>query len=269
MQPINRQSAPPAPGHRAGQSPKRQMETAAIVLDYQDHGESDKIITFFCERLGRLTGIAKGAKRSKKRFVNKLEIFSSLIIRHTLPQNNQLAFIAEADLLDSFLSIRTNYLCFTRATIIREIVLLATKEQGGDDDLYPLLHWALSNLNTLSGADATLILFLTRFFANIGYRPNLTTCIRCGKELGKNRTFFFCVEDGGVLCNNCQNKSRNNIPLSCGTLRSLDMALKEPLSRLHRLKLTQQNYKEAIVFFSMYAKELFQREIVSWQFLPS
>ena len=54
------------------------QDTEAIVLDCRDHGESDKIVTFFCLDAGRLAGIAKGANRSKRRFVNKLELFSSL-----------------------------------------------------------------------------------------------------------------------------------------------------------------------------------------------
>ena len=87
------------------QGAKQQIESAAIVLDCRDHGESDKIVTFFCRDIGRITGIAKGAKRSKKRFVNKLEIFSSLCIQHTLPQNGRLAFIAEAELLDGFITL--------------------------------------------------------------------------------------------------------------------------------------------------------------------
>jgi len=46
--------------------------TPAIVLRSRPFGESDKIVSFLTESYGKLTGIAKGAKRSRKRFVNPL-----------------------------------------------------------------------------------------------------------------------------------------------------------------------------------------------------
>ncbi len=54
------------------------LESPAVVLNCYDHGESDKIVTLFCQNIGLITGIAKGANRSTKRFVNKLELFTLL-----------------------------------------------------------------------------------------------------------------------------------------------------------------------------------------------
>ena len=45
----------------------------AIVLRWRAYGESDKIATFLTEDFGKLTGIAKGAKNSRRRFANSLE----------------------------------------------------------------------------------------------------------------------------------------------------------------------------------------------------
>ena len=54
----------------------------AIVLKVNDLGESDKIVTFYSKQAGKIAGIAKGAKRSKKRFSNKLEMFSLLEVQY-------------------------------------------------------------------------------------------------------------------------------------------------------------------------------------------
>ena len=45
----------------------------AIVLSTRVFGESDKIVRFFTLQSGKLTGIAKGGKKSQKRFMNTLE----------------------------------------------------------------------------------------------------------------------------------------------------------------------------------------------------
>ncbi len=248
-------------------SNKRQVESAAIVLDCREHGESDLIITFFCRHYGRLTGIAKGAKRSKKRFVNKLEIFSSLQVLHTIPQNNRLAFIAEADLCDSFLSLRNNISCYTTASVIREFVLLATKEMEGDDELYPLLLWSLSCLNSSRPPLVVLILFLIRFYAIIGYKPVLDSCLVCGQQTHAYETYCFHVATGGLRCSKCTEKGTNRLNLSQGTLKSLTTALQQPLARLNRLQFSKNSQKEALAFLHSFGRQLFQREIISWTFL--
>ncbi len=244
------------------------VESAAVVLDCRDHGESDMIVTFFCRHHGRLTGIAKGAKRSKKRFVNKLEIFSSLLICHTLPRNNRLALITEAELVDGFLSLRKNVACYTTATAIREFILMATKEMEGDEELYPLLTWSFYNLNNGLSPLSVLAFFLIRFFAAIGYSPQLESCLVCGQGIRANETYSFHSSSGGIHCGRCNDKgSTERIRLSQGTLKSLTTALKQPLERLHRLQLSDTSQEEALAFLHSYGRQLFQREITSWDFL--
>ncbi len=249
-------------------SNKQQAESAAIVLNCHDHGESDLIVTFFCQHHGRLTGIAKGAKRSKKRFVNKLEIFSSLRILHTVPKDNRLAFIAEADLLDGYLNLREDISCYVTASIVRELTLLATKEVEGDKELYPLLIWVFSSLNSARAPIPALVFFLIRFFAIIGYSPQLDSCLGCGKHIQPEETYRFHVATGGIRCSKCnRTELGNGHTLSQGTLRSLSTALNQPLERLHRLQLSGKSQQEALSFLHSYGRQLFQREIISWAFL--
>jgi DNA repair protein RecO (recombination protein O) len=249
-------------------SNKQRVESAAIVLDCRDHGGSDLIVTFFCQNHGRLTGIAKGAKRSKKRFVNKLEIFSSLRILHTIPQNNRLAFIAEADLQNGFLALRKNTTCYTTATIIREFILLATKEVEGDEELYPLLVYAYESLNNGYLPLQILTLFLVRFYGIIGYSPQLERCLQCGQEIQTNKSYHFHTSTGGIHCSDCTTKETTpRFRLSRGTLKSLTVAINQPLKRLHRLQLSTASQREALSFLHAYGRQLFQREIVSWAFL--
>ena len=247
---------------------KQQVESAAIVLECRDHGESDLIVTFFCQHHGRLTGIAKGAKRSKKRFVNKLEIFSSLRILHSTPQNNRLAFIAEAELLNGFLTLRENISCYTTANVIREFILLATKEVEGDDELYPLLRWAYDSLNIGHPSLPVLVLFLIRFYSIIGYSPQLEICHQCGQQIHADKNYCFNITTGGIHCNMCDDRrAEPKLQLSKGTLKTLTAALHQPLKRLHRLQLSETSQKEALSFLHSYGRQLFQREIISWAFL--
>ena len=47
--------------------------STAIIMRINEYGESDLLVSFFTPDRGRLEGIAKGARRSFKRFVNCLD----------------------------------------------------------------------------------------------------------------------------------------------------------------------------------------------------
>src|ERR671923_3096688 len=82
--------------------------TPAIVLRSRPFGESDKIVSFLSENYGKLTGIAKGAMRSRKRFVNSLEPFSLVNLRFQDRPHSNLAFILASDLSLGFKHLATS-----------------------------------------------------------------------------------------------------------------------------------------------------------------
>jgi DNA repair protein RecO (recombination protein O) len=240
-------------------------ETAAIVLDCRDHGESDKIVTFFCQQAGRLSGIAKGAKRSKRRFVNKLELFSSLHLTYSLPRHSGLAFIAAAELQSSFLNLRKNIDLYNAATVIREFVLIGTSEKERDDRVFEILHWALQSLDKKRPHLTVVIHFLIRFFEYIGYRPDLLHCHHCGQLVAAQQRPGFNYIAGCLVCESCSSHGfQTTVPLSPGTIKLLANAQDQPLERLHRLQFSIQAQDESLDMLHRYGRQLFQRDIHSW-----
>ena len=71
--------------------------TPAIVLRARDYSESDRIVTLLTENFGKLAGIAKGAKASRRRFERKLEPFSQVILYFRRRPHGQLVFITRAE----------------------------------------------------------------------------------------------------------------------------------------------------------------------------
>jgi DNA repair protein RecO (recombination protein O) len=243
-------------------------ETAAIVLDCRDQGESDKIVTFFCQQAGRLSGIAKGAKRSKRRFVNKLEIFSSLHLTYCLPRHGGLAFIVAADLQSSFLNLRKNIDLYNAATVLREFVLIGTSEKEPDGRIFEILLWALQSLDKKHPYRTVVILFLIRFFEYLGYRPDLLHCHHCGQPVAARQRAGFNYMAGCLLCESCSSHGfQTTVPLSPGTIKLLANAQNQPLERLHRVHFSSQAQDEALDMLHRYGRQLFQRDIHSWKAL--
>ncbi len=242
-------------------------ETEAIVLDCFEHGESDVILTLLSRDAGRLSVIAKGAKRSKKRFVNKLELFSFLHITYQISPNRNLSFLSEAELHTSFLNIRQNFCLYTTASILREFLLITIREGEADEQLFRLSLWALHNIDRHLQPLAILALFLINFYGIIGYRPDFTGCNMCNKQTTVNRRYSFDTTTGGLICPDCSRQGQRLVRLSHGTIKMLQSAQIQPLERLHRLKISGNLLQESLSLLHDYGRQLFQREIISWRLL--
>src|ERR1700756_3736280 len=72
----------------------------AIVLRARDYAEADRIVTVLTRDFGKLSGIAKGAKASRRRFERKLEPFTQAILSFRRRPHGQLVFITRAERID-------------------------------------------------------------------------------------------------------------------------------------------------------------------------
>ena len=242
------------------------MGTEAIVLDCSDHGEADVIVSLFCRDVGRLTAIAKSARKSQRRFVNKLEPFSFLHISCNRKNNRSLAFLAEADLHASFINIRRDLELYALASIIGEVLLLGISEGESDEKTFRLTLWALHHLDRRDHPRAVLALFLIRYFDYLGYRPNLDTCRNCGTPVSIGRRYAFHPGGGRIACWSCNGDTASwGREISHGTIKILRAAQDCPLERLHRLKLAGPVLSETLSMLHQYGRMIFQREIISWK----
>ena len=245
----------------------KEQQTSAVVIRVLDHGESDKIITFYCPELGRLTGIAKGAKRSKKRFVNKLELFSRLQIRFATNSRSSLVRIDQAELVNAYPLIRSDYSRYAAAALIGEIMLHCSREDDGDPEVFRLLEWSLARLNSGQEVDQTIILFQIRMLALAGYQPVLQGCVRCGRVDPEAAPFFFLASRNGFVCRCCNREKTQTFPLNLSTVKLLQLALDLPLDKIGRLRFSSRSRTEAMELLERYSTSLLQREIHSWSHL--
>ncbi|SDO90536.1 DNA repair protein RecO [Desulforhopalus singaporensis] len=245
------------------------MQEDALVLDTVDHGESDLIVTFYGHRLGRHSAIAKGARKSKKRFVNKLEQFTFLNITSTIKANRSLGFLVEAELYTSFPGLRRNPRLYIIASIVVEFLLLGTREAEPDPKIFRLSLWALHNIEHTPHPMATLALFLIRYFGLLGYRPDLDNCGGCNEPFTNDATYRFDPAGGRIVCSNCRSDGHFVIPVANGTIKALRAAQQLDLDRLQRVSLKGTILEQSLTLARSFGYHIFQREAVSWKTLKN
>ncbi len=243
--------------------------TRGIVLSIAAHAESDKLVTFYSPDLGLATGIAKGAKRSKHRFVNKLEEFTLLSIIYRPSRGSGLLFLSEAELDNAFLSLRNDYPRYATAMFVTELVLRFTREHDPDPEIFTLLHWALLSLQRGMQPARIAALFQVRLLGLAGYRPELGACALCGERISNRLRYSLDPASGGLTCSRCRGEVHSSrLAFSLQTIRFLQRAQQLELRLLGRLQMPPRAALETVNVLTTYSRHLLQQDIHSRRFLP-
>ena len=254
--------------------PKHSNKASAIVLRSLDYGESDRIITFYTDDFGKLTGIAKGARRSKKRFPNALELFSCSNILFSKRSRGGLALIESCNVITHYPGIRSDLEKTLVASYFIDLTNQFTQEGEKNRSLFQLLQNFLEIIDTGNNSDIITRLFELRLLKLKGFEPVLDRCITCKTpvdEIGiayRNRPLLFNLARGGIKCPRCSFDNKNSIPVSIGTIMTLLIGKEIEISKIHRLSLSGQaaeESKEILVSFIQYllGKELKSLDVIN------
>ncbi len=224
------------------------IDTRALVLRVVEFGESDLIAHLLTPVHSRLTVIAKGARRSRKRFPGALDLLchASVQIERRRPQG--MARLEQARLVEPFAELRRDPGRFALACYVAELTDRLAPEGAGGPEARRLFGAVLSAVRGLEEArpDARLrVLLELRLLAALGLAPELRHCVRCGSALAPGPPVLFHVGEGGPLCGACVRTGEAALPVGLGTLRALEQSLRLDLGQLPRLGLSGAALGEA------------------------
>ncbi|MCX5821694.1 MAG: DNA repair protein RecO [Deltaproteobacteria bacterium] len=242
---------------------RTQQQTEAIVLRVIDYGESDRIVTFCTADFGKIRGIAKGARRSRKRFANALEPFSCSRVQFSRRGPDNLALIEGCDVLSHFPGIRADLEKTLAASYLIDLTDQFTPEDKKNEASFFLLHDFLRCLDGTAMTDALLRFFEIRLLRISGYDPVLNHCLCCKTPIGKQAAYRFDAAKGGLTCNVCGPESPDAIPVSLGTIRTLLLGREMEIGRLGRLLLSDQSADESRRLLAHFIRHILGRELKS------
>lgn len=112
-----------------------------IVLKEMPLGEADKLLTVFSQEQGRITVVAKGAKKSGSRFLAAASAFAYSDME--LVKGRSMYVLRNAKLIESFYGLREDLDALTAASEIGKITLKVIQEELPDEEALRLLLKAL------------------------------------------------------------------------------------------------------------------------------
>jgi DNA repair protein RecO (recombination protein O) len=172
-------------------------------------------------------------------------------------------------MLNGYPTFRENYQRYIASSLCTEQLLLWTKEQDSDEELFRLILWAFEELE--SGADQaqTVIFFQVKLLDLLGYRPHLTNCQKCGILSAQAAPYRFSLARSGLACNRCNREPATNPSISIQTVQLLRKVQELEPGKLGRIKFSPAATAEAFGLLKKYTGSLLGRELSSWNFLIS
>ena len=177
----------------------------AIVLHAFDYLESSRIVRLVTRDAGMRSAVAKGARKSRRRFGSGLDLFAQGTAYLQTKAGREL------DILTAFEDVRTrtdlggDLERFTGAEAIAEIALYFGRD-GADATLFDAIAAAFDALLPTSGESTAREATLAgawQIFAALGFGPAVTECAECGTALDEKESALFAHSAGGVLCKRC------------------------------------------------------------------
>lgn len=220
-------------------------KTEAFVLKTLGYGESDLIVTFYSLDFGKIKGIAKGAKKSKKRFANVFEPFSRTRIIFRRKNRDMLAFVESCEIVDHYASIRQDLEKTLTASYLIDLADHFSQEEKTNEPLFALLADFLSLLTRENISDAMIRFFEMRLLRLSGFEPALAACVRCKAPVANGSSYYFSPPDGGVTCASCARPQRHDQTVSAGTLRTLLLGRDMDMDKMKRVCLSENLSSES------------------------
>jgi len=242
-------------------------KSEAIILRTRDFGESDLMVTAFSYLYGNIKGIAKGARRSSKRFVNSLNILSLVNIAFKERRNSDLVWIDSCELIDGYPGIRSNYNILSNASYLIEMTEILFPENIQNIELFNLLRFALSALSTKQDPEEILIISQAQAMRIGGFGVNLSKCSICGRPYKGEGRAIFNPSDGSLICMACESETPLRPGLDPDSVHFLEVIQSPGISLPDNLHLNEHILGELKRALRLHVEQHLERRLRSSKYI--
>lgn len=190
------------------------IRAEGFVLKVHPLGDADKIVTFLTREEGKIRGVAKSARRSRRRFGSSLEPWSRVSIAFFEKEAAELGRVDACDLLESAYRLHEDLETACLLAYMAEVADLFSRDRQPEPHFYRLLASLLAALKEGVAWEAALRYFEVWTLKLHGLLPDLGRCAGCEASLA-GVTLVLDPRSGAALCRACAGE-RNSPTLTLG-----------------------------------------------------
>ena len=255
------------------------LAVRALVARIVDYGEADRICTLLSDERGKIDVLARGARRSRRRFGAALSLFvlGDAVVK---PGRGELYQLESLESREDFAAmIGLDVVKVAHGSYLTELVRELWPAGQAEPALFELLLTALRELAEAAPSAALLRAVELKLLTLVGSMPSLARCVECGSVVASDPSialdpdavpprgaapFGFSLAKGGLICGAC---GAEGLPLSAA-LRQLLLALgRTPIGALREQRMDPALGRAARELVQAVLQYQLGKELPSWRFL--
>ncbi len=214
----------------------------AFLLRSIDHSESNSIVTLLTLKWGKISALARGARKSRRRFGGALEPFSLIEVEIEF-RDTRLCLLKEARPLVAHMALASNLNRIDAAASIFELIREMSPKNEPLPRSFALIEEVLPLLSRIDGNGLRVLTIATelKLLAFAGMAPGVQQCNTCRRVVPKGKKALFHPARGGVVCTSC---GGGPIILSYNAVVAFHALSTQPLSSVKEIELTSEELAE-------------------------
>ena len=232
------------------------IKMSGIIISENNLGDYDKMLTMLTPGLGKISCVAKGARRQRSALLAGTQFlcFGEYLMYKGANTYN----INSCETIEVFYKLRTDLDKLNYAVEITKIVKDVTEE---NQNCYKILQLFLNTLYTLSETDkdAELIMsiFKIKLLCFLGFTPRISECTNCKQ---KDELQYFSLKDNGFKCEACSRQDTSAINISKSTQNAIKYTISAPAKKLYSFELKDDALEEFKLVTKLYFDEKLEKE---------
>lgn len=225
-------------------------KTDALVIRQADFSESSRVLTLFTRDFGKLSCLAKGAKRLKSAFEGSLDILAECRIVFIQKGRSGLDLLTESQLLHRFRPTAQSLTHLYGGYYVAELLNSLTEEGDPHPELYQAAVETLRFLESPEPPDCVIFQFELITLREIGQLPEFDTCTICQSPINLQNQPRFWVSESGLICSRCAGSEYEGRSLQSGSIAVIRHLIESDSEQVQRLALSNPQRQEIRKFLT-------------------
>ena len=179
-------------------------KSAAIILRVIDFSNTSCVVTMYTRDFGKISALAKGARRPKNPFEAALDVLSICHVVFVHKSTEALDILTEAKLDRRFRAASKDLARLYSAYYFVELTMALTESADPQPELFDGLQAAIVGLDQGEPNEPWMLRFEMRLLTIIGHGPALDFCVACGKSIRGGDQRWFSSSASGSICAACR-----------------------------------------------------------------
>ncbi|HNZ63985.1 MAG TPA: DNA repair protein RecO [Bacillota bacterium] len=234
------------------------ITTKAFVMNSFPWKERHRLLHLLTPGLGLITVLAPASERLRSEIRGATQLFS--LSEFTLTEKQSRYAVRTASVIESFIAIAEDLDRLAAASHAAEVFLDVAKHDEPNRETFDLWAYSLYEISVSPEPVFISRMAAFRLMVDIGLKPCLESCVRCGGTADRE-PFCFSFSEGGLLCGqeDFRKSQAEWTSLTAGTVALLRYVASAPYKRLFRFFASPEIRSEASGFADRWLEERMEK----------